>query len=208
MGVDIGALAFLGVVEAQGHKGPNHLQHRIGAHADPQDGEPRRLDLNPELDDAARDQAIGPSRIGDPQGKNSCEQGAHQASHTMDREDIEGVIQAQAVLELQGAIAHHRRGKANQDCRQGTHIARRRCDRHQAGDGTGGPTHRRWFAPLQVFEQHPGQGRRDAGRVGGSAAAARPNRHHPRPPPQASASHLWNHRQAMSLGFYSPRGLP
>ena len=74
MGVDIGALAFLGFSEAQGHEGSNRLQHRIGAHADPKDGEPRRLDLDPELADVARNHAIGTGRIEHPQGKDSGEQ--------------------------------------------------------------------------------------------------------------------------------------
>ena len=59
MGVDIGALAFLGFREAQGHEGTNRLQHRIGAHADPKDGEAGRLDLDPKLAKPACDQAIG-----------------------------------------------------------------------------------------------------------------------------------------------------
>ena len=138
MGVDIGALAFLGVGGAQGHQGTNRLQHRIGPHADPKDGEAGGLDPDPELAESARNQAIGTGRIEDLQGKDPGEQGAQQAGHSMDRQDIKGVIQAQAVLGLQGAIADHGCRKANPHRRQGIHVASCRGHRHQPSDGTCG----------------------------------------------------------------------
>jgi len=56
----------------------------------------------------------------------------------MDRQDIKGVIQAQAVLGLQGAIADHGCRKANPHRRQGIHLASCRGHLHQPSDGTCG----------------------------------------------------------------------
>ena len=86
------------------------------------------------------------------------QQRAGHPADTMDREHVEAVVDLEPLLDqLDRGIADRRGDHAEQHRRAGRNEPRRRGDRRETGDGTGGEADAGGLADLPLLDRQPGQ---------------------------------------------------
>ena len=135
----------------------------IGRDRRPENGDPDRLELKHEL----RPGLEFPESTEAGGAEDRQQHGADDPAETMDREDIEAVVDLQLLLHPSaGEVAGHAGNQAEQDGAGRTDHAGRRGDSGEAGDGASRRADNARFAGLQSLHQRPSQRRGGRGEVG------------------------------------------
>src|SRR5436190_8154731 len=113
--------------------------------------------LDAELSRVAGEEAILRSAVDRDGREDAGRDRAPRTANAVDPEDIERVIDTEALRELDRGVAEDSGAEADEDRRRDVDVAGRRCDRDETGDRSGrGAEHAR-RALVQPRDRHPGE---------------------------------------------------